>query len=408
MNPRDLKIEDFDYELPDEQIAKYPLVTRDASKILYYKNGTITNHIFRELPGLLNTNDLLVFNDSRVIHARLIFFTVSVQRIEIFCLQPIGGYAALSDHGSGACEWECLIGGNRKWKQGNLILSAELPDGNQLELQALRLSEHGKGYRVRFSWRPVDLSFSEVLENVGRLPIPPYLNRDTEEEDELRYQTVFAKNEGSVAAPTAGLHFTDSVFADLKSKGIQQAMLTLHVGAGTFLPVKAESMSGHEMHDEAVLVSKTLLEQLRQAKRVIAVGTTSLRSLESLYWLSLRLTQNKEFSNGEVVGQWDPYELDAVMSRADAIEYLYNYIIEKDIEEISFRTSLMIAPPYQLKVADALITNFHQPRSTLLLLVAAVCGDDWKRIYRHALQHRYRFLSYGDSSLLEKGRGVSS
>lgn len=401
-DPRELKIEDYQYDLPEDRVAIHPLPQRDASKLLHFARGRVKDFMFRDLPELLNPADLLVYNDSKVIHARLIFKTPDGQRVEIFCLQPEGGYASLSESGSGRSVWECLVGGNRKWKEGALEIEGTLNSRETLMLRAERVSQSRQGFLIAFSWSPPSASFSEVLEVLGRLPVPPYLNRDSEEEDEVRYQTVFARQEGSVAAPTAGLHFTENVFNDLAAKGVCKAMITLHVGAGTFLPVKAESMGGHEMHDEAVVADRHLLSALIQAPRVVAVGTTSLRSLESLYWLAADLSRRPGGQLSAELGQWAPYEHEVILSRTEAMQLLLRYMEQRGMEELSFRTSLMIAPPYKLKIADALITNFHQPRSTLLLLVAAVCGEDWRMIYRHSLEQGYRFLSYGDSSLLER------
>lgn len=403
MNPRDIRIEDYFYELPQEKIALHPLPERDASKLLHYEKGSIHDRRFKELPELLKASDLLVFNDSRVIHARLIFQTESGHRVEIFCLQPREGYASLAQQGRGSSVWECLVGGNRKWKSGNIRLESSSAAGEAFELFAERRASEAKGFLIEFRWKPEHFSFSQVLESAGRLPIPPYLNRESEEEDEERYQNVFAKNEGSVAAPTAGLHFTEAVLNELAQKGVQRGMVTLHVGAGTFLPVKAETMSGHHMHDEAVVIDEKLLAQLMFAPRVIAVGTTSMRSLESLYWLAERIRRSRADLNIHHVEQWDPYELQSELSREDAIKIIKGYMKSGGKESFSFRTSLMIAPPYRLKMVDALITNFHQPSSTLLLLVAAVCGEDWSKIYAHALKNDYRFLSYGDSSFLVGG-----
>lgn len=403
MNPRDIRIEDFFYELPQERIAVHPLSERDASKLLHYEQGHIHDRRFKELPELLKSGDLLIFNDSKVIHARLIFQTESGHRVEIFCLQPREGYASLAEEGRGSSVWECLVGGNRKWKNGKIRMVCNSTSGQTFELFAERKASEAQGFLIEFEWKPEHFSFSQVLESAGRLPIPPYLNRESEEEDEERYQNVFAKNEGSVAAPTAGLHFTQAVLNELAQKGVQRGMVTLHVGAGTFLPVKAETMSGHHMHDEAVVIDEKLLAQLMLAPRVIAVGTTSMRSLESLYWLAERIRRSHTDQNIQQVEQWDPYELETDLSRGEAIKIIQEFMKSAGIESFSFRTSLMIAPPYRLKMVDALITNFHQPSSTLLLLVAAVCGEDWRKIYAHALKHDYRFLSYGDSSFLVGG-----
>lgn len=395
--PSTIQISDFDYNLPDDRIAKYPLKERDSSKLLYFEGGTINSKKFRDLPDLLTGGDRLVFNTTKVVKARLDFHKTTGARIEIFLLHP----SEPSDYAMAfsSCEsvvFSCLIGNAKKWKEGYVYAQ-----GNNVKVEAEKLAATNKDFQVRFQWDNPELSFSEVLEDIGSIPIPPYLNRDAESDDEDNYQTVYARSDGSVAAPTAGLHFTDQVFHRLSEKGISRDELILHVGAGTFVPVKIDNAIDHKMHSEKVTISRKLIERLLMDRRTVAVGTTSTRSLESLYWLGVKLVQDKSLNTGNLVlEQWEAYDLDDRISVQDSMETLLERMSAEELENLTFQTQIMIAPGYDFKLVNGLITNFHQPKSTLLLLIAAVVGEDWKEIYQYALDNQYRFLSYGDSSLL--------
>jgi S-adenosylmethionine:tRNA ribosyltransferase-isomerase len=403
VNPQDLSIHDFSYELPAEKIADFPLEERDQSKLLHYSVGKIVDHRFHELPDLLKPNDLLVFNLTRVVQARLLFKNSTGARIEVFCLEPLGQtdmVQAMLQKGS--AEWLCMVGRASKWKEDEVLKAEHSESGIQLKVRMLR--REAEGFKLHFSWESSAHCFAEILECFGKIPLPPYIKREPVKGDSERYQTVYASENGSVAAPTAGLHFTDSVLEALQTRNIEIAKLTLHVGAGTFKPVKAERMADHAMHEERVIIGVDVIEQLAACKgRVMAVGTTSLRSLESLYWTALRL-KNKPNSEWNVqVSQWEPYESGYLHdSFQELMAWLAKGMHARGIQALTGSTGLLIAPGYSLKVAEGLITNFHQPNSTLLLLVAAVIGDDWKKVYAHALENGYRFLSYGDSSLLER------
>jgi S-adenosylmethionine:tRNA ribosyltransferase-isomerase len=399
-NPKNLAIKDFVYELPDERIAKFPLPERDQSKLLFYKNHTISDHTFTDLADLLPAGSLLVFNNTKVVQARLIFHKETGGAVEIFCLEPVAPHreVQLAMQQTQSCTWKCLVGNNKRWKSGPLKLVFE--DG---EVTAEREAQQEGHFLIRFTWTPADLTFAEVLERCGRLPLPPYLNRELTPEDRTRYQTIYAHHEGAVAAPTAGLHFTDKVMAQLRAKGIDSTYLTLHVGAGTFKPVKADTMEGHDMHAEQFMVSKQVVQQLLQhlGQPIIPVGTTSMRSLESLYWLGTLLLQQPELKPEELlVTQWLPYETSTPPATHEALQALLRYMERHQTEHLHASTQIIIAPGYAFKVCNGLVTNFHQPESTLLLLVSALIGEDWKEVYQHALNNDYRFLSYGDSSLL--------
>ena len=400
INPKNLAIKDFVYELPDERIAKYPLPERDQSKLLYYSNHTIADHTFTDLPQLLPQGALLVFNNTKVVQARLLFQKETGGIVEIFCLEPVEPHreVQLAMQQTGSCTWKCLVGNNKRWKGGPLKLYFE---GG--EVTAEREAQQEGHFLIRFTWEPAELTFAEVLERCGKLPLPPYLNRELTPEDRTRYQTIYAHHQGAVAAPTAGLHFTDRVMAALRDKGIGTTYLTLHVGAGTFKPVKADLMEAHEMHAEQLMVSRQVVEQLLQhlGRPLIPVGTTSMRSLESLYWLGSLLLQQPELKQEELhVTQWVPYETATPPAVADALQALLDYMERHQTDHLHASTQIIIAPGYTFRVCSGLVTNFHQPESTLLLLVAALIGEDWKQVYRHALDNGYRFLSYGDSSLL--------
>jgi len=406
---KNIRIEDFDYELPDERIALYPLPERDASKVLVYKNGQISETIFKHIANEIPENALLVFNDTKVIHARIVTQTATGARIEIFCLEPIEPVdAQLMFQQKNRCVWKCFVGGSRKWKDGvlniNLNELSPVETGHAPSLQPDIIIKRGKqlndAWEITFEWSN-DQTFAEILDAIGKIPLPPYIDREAEESDEDRYQTIFAKEKGSVAAPTASLHFTENVMQSFADKNIEIATLTLHVGAGTFKPVTSDVIGDHVMHDEKVIVSHECLQKILKAKTenrpIIAVGTTSLRSLESLYWLE---------EGSDRVEQWAPYEVQDASLRALAKQssasnegLLRSFLPRNDVS-LQFSTALMINPGYKFHVATGIITNFHQPKSTLLLLISAIVGDDWKKIYDYALSHDFRFLSYGDSSLL--------
>lgn len=398
-HPKNLTIQNFRYDLPESLVAQYPLVNRDASKLLFYQGGTVADHIFREIPALLPPGTLLVFNDTKVVQARLLFTKPTGGIIEIFCLEPVSPHTEMQQamQQTTASSWLCLVGNAKRWKSG--LLHLPLPQGFlQAELQE-RVAD---GFIVKFSWQPTTLTFAEVLETAGKLPLPPYLNRETEDTDKNRYQTIYAATEGAVAAPTAGLHFTENVLQELTQHGIKQTKVTLHVGAGTFKPVKAAAMADHQMHAEEIYVSATTIRslQVQFPKPIIPVGTTSLRTLESLYWLGNLVHQNPKITLLHIP-QWFPYEAErTLLAPAEALQALLNYLEINQMEQIRATTQLLIAPGYLFRICNGLVTNFHQPESTLLLLVSALIGDNWRNVYEHALQNQYRFLSYGDSSLL--------
>ncbi len=394
-----IKISDFDYTLEDEKIAKFPLAERDSSKLLYYKQGAIIDHEFKQLPSLLDANSRLIFNNTKVIKARLHFEKDTGAKIEIFCLEPHepSDYV-LSFEAKATCVWSCMIGNAKKWKTGRLNKKL-LIDGQELSIFAEKLESSNASPIVRFSWDNSNFCFAEIIEALGELPIPPYLNRKTEQTDLLRYQTIYSKAKGSVAAPTAGLHFTDKVLADVKAKGVDVEEITLHVGAGTFKPVKSAMVNEHEMHTEHFTVSQSTLEHLLEDKINTPVGTTSVRTLESLFWLAVKLDKGL-LKDRWHIQQWDAYRLETELTRLQAIDLLLDHMHRHGLKHIEASTEIMIVPGYTFRMSDRMITNFHQPKSTLLLLISAFIGDDWKDLYRHALDNDYRFLSYGDSSLL--------
>jgi S-adenosylmethionine:tRNA ribosyltransferase-isomerase len=407
-DPRSLSVRDLTYDLPADRIATHPLADRDASKLLVYRDGAIADHIFKDLPGLLPPAALLVMNDTRVVNARLHFRKDTGAAIEVFCLEPAdGGPVEQAFRQVGEVVWRCTLGNARRWKQGPLGQLFRSPQGD-VQLFAERLPDDGHGPRVRFTWLPERLSFADVLGRAGEVPLPPYMHRAAEVADSERYQTVYARAEGSVAAPTAGLHFTPAVLEALAARGVQRAHLTLHVGAGTFRPVHADTMAGHDMHQERILVTREVVQQLHEgvgARPIVATGTTTLRTLESLYWHGVRILRGAD-PNELNVGQWEAYDTtaEALPGTREAMGAVLRWMDQRDLDQVTGSTTLLIAPGYRVRMADALITNFHQPGSTLILLVAAFVGDDWRRIYDHALAHGYRFLSYGDSSLLERGQ----
>ncbi|GAB5538452.1 MAG: S-adenosylmethionine:tRNA ribosyltransferase-isomerase [Salibacteraceae bacterium] len=403
----EIAIDDYSYALPQERIAQYPLAQRDRSKLLVYRDGSIETRVFHELPDLLQPNDSMVFNDTRVVHARLNFQKATGANIEIFCLEPVAPSEMNEAFASkGQILWKAMVGNAKRFKLGEVISRIVSTPNGEYTLDAEMCGKEKDTYLVRFRWS-IDCTFGEILEHVGTLPIPPYLNRDTEEEDEERYQTLYAESDGSVAAPTAGLHFTPRVFDDLEKRQVQPLFVTLHVGAGTFKPVKSATMGGHEMHKERISVTLNALEKMQLSAstegRIIAVGTTSLRTIESIYWFGVKLMVNPQ-RDEFFVGQWEPYELEGqAVNPAHALNAVLDWLRKKSYSHLRGYTQLLIAPGYDVKMANALVTNFHQPQSTLLLLIAAFIGDDWRRIYDHALAHDYRFLSYGDSSILFKG-----
>lgn len=410
MSPKHLRIEDFDYNLSDEKIAKHPLVKRDESKLLVYEKGGINETVYSNLAACLPKDSLIIFNNTKVVEARLLFKKSSGTTIEIFCLEPAHAYAdittAMLQHNK--VLWKCLVGNAKKWKNEILVKTISLPV-NELVLNAEKINKEQDNFIIEFSWNNDALSFAEVLHLAGVIPLPPYLHRNAEKEDAIRYQTVYAKYDGSVAAPTAGLHFTDELFKRLSAKNIDRDFVTLHVGAGTFMPVKSATIEGHEMHAEFFEVSDLLIEKLlnKSNEKIIAVGTTTLRTLESLYWMGIKIRKLKSENRKQMViddisiQQWDAYELnDENISVRESLQAILDWMKENDLDKLIAKTQIIIAPLYKLKLADILITNFHQPRSTLLLLVAAVIGDNWKKVYEYALQHNFRFLSYGDGCLL--------
>lgn len=399
---QDIRIEDFNYPLPDERIAKFPLPRRDRSKLLVYRQGAIEEHHFYNLPEVLPPDSLLVFNNTRVIQARLHFRKETGALIEVFCLEPLEPHEyALSFQSTGSCSWLCLIGNLKKWKSGVLTQEVEI-DGKVVHFTAERGLPHGNAHEVCFTWDAPEVTFASLLDHAGELPIPPYLNRETEESDKTTYQTVYSKIEGSVAAPTAGLHFTPEVLEALENRGIPRLELTLHVGAGTFKPVKSETLEGHEMHTEYISVGRDLIDTLAHtSRRVIAVGTTSVRTLESLYYIGKRLAAEPDAApQSLVVSQWQPYDGSAEIEPREALRHIVDYLDSHGMTRLVTATQIIIAPGYRYHIVQGMVTNFHQPQSTLLLLVSAFVDGRWHEIYDYALGHGFRFLSYGDSSLL--------
>ncbi len=400
---RQIRIEDFTYPLPDERIARFPLAHRDASKLLLYKDGRIGESIFSHLPNYLPPDSLLVFNNTRVIQARLLFRKETGAQIEVFCLEPLVPHDyALVFQQTGHCTWLCLIGNLKRWKDGFLSQRISI-NNNTVTLRAERIETHGDTHRVEFSWDNPAYTFAELLDATGILPIPPYLNRKTEASDLDTYQTVYARIKGSVAAPTAGLHFTPEVLANLKANGFGREEVTLHVGAGTFKPVKSETIEAHEMHTECISVSRSSIEHIRRhLGQVIAVGTTSVRTLESLYYMGVYLSAHPDASSEElIVAQWPPYdEANNRLSPADALQHILDYLDRRQADTLVTATRIMIVPGYDFHIVRGIITNFHQPQSTLLLLISAFVKGNWRPIYEYALANDFRFLSYGDSSLL--------
>ena len=449
----EILIEEYNYPLPDERIAKYPLAQRDQSKLLIYRDGQVTEDRFYHIGDYLPADSLLIYNNTRVIQARLEFHKKGIQesrslevtseqahsatepseplnseapkgaRIEIFCLEPLEPHDyQLSLGSTQGCTWKCMIGNAKKWKSGALSLPVHLPSGQEIILSAEKGTQTGNTFAVHFSWNynhsdsdlqqsDLNISFAEILDAVGELPIPPYLNRKTEESDKTTYQTVYSRIKGSVAAPTAGLHFTDNVLDGLRQRGIQTAEVTLHVGAGTFQPVKVADANQHTMHTEIIAVPKATIQTIiNNLGHIVAVGTTSMRTLESLYFLGTQLHSTFSSLEGRSgvailsVAQFEPYEQEHTLSTAEALQAIVNYLSLTGQDPLHAETQIMIKPGYTFHVVDQLITNFHQPKSTLLLLVSAFVGGDWHTIYDYALSHDFRFLSYGDSSILTRSK----
>ena len=399
---KNIAIADYDYPLPEERIAKFPLPQRDHSKLLCLHGDDISEHHFYDLPSLLPKDTMLVFNDTKVIHARLFFRKETGAVIEVFCLEPHGMAVSQSFEQRERCTWTCFIGNNKKWKSGTLSGEWRVESG-EFRLTANRREAVGNAWIVDFEWTG-GLSFAEVIEAAGVIPLPPYLHREAEASDATRYQTVYAHHDGSVAAPTAGLHFTPEVISSLKEKGIETEYITLHVGAGTFKPVSTPTIGEHEMHVEPVHVTADNLRRLiaHDGRPIVAVGTTTVRTLESLFWFGVQLRKNADLPIMHV-NQWDPYTLNAdKMTYVDAYRNILFWMERNNTDLLDGETQLMIAPGYRYRVINGLVTNFHQPKSTLLLLVSALIGDRWRECYRYALDHGFRFLSYGDSCLFLK------
>ena len=402
MKTQEIKIEDYNYALPEERIAKFPIARRDHSKLLIYRHGEVSEDIFYHLPEHLPEGALMVFNNTKVIQARLHFRKPTGALIEIFLLEPAqpADYEQMFQTRE-RCQWLCLVGNQKKWKDGALTIT-----NGSLTITATRKGEQGTSQLIEFEWSVTDgtMSFADIIDQLGELPIPPYLNRETQESDKTTYQTVYSKIKGSVAAPTAGLHFTDEVLADIDRSGIEREELTLHVGAGTFKPVKSQTIGDHPMHTEYVAVRRHTLERLLAHNcEVVAVGTTSVRTLESLYYMGLKVLQNPDIQEDQLhVNQWEPYD-DVRCQKEDVrsvIQALLDWMARRDLTVLHSSTQIIIAPGYDYKIVKMLVTNFHQPQSTLLLLVSAFVKGDWHKIYDYALAHDFRFLSYGDSSLL--------
>lgn len=399
LQPENILIQDYTYSLPTEKIAVFPLANRDESKLLFFNQGKIEDYNFHKLPALLPAHSTLVLNDTRVIEARLFFQKTTGGVIELFCLEPYEKPIETALEEQGTSVWHCLIGGASKWKPGQVLRKESKIKSEPVVLEAQYVGRQEDSFLIQFRWQPQYLHFAQVLHATGAMPLPPYIKRKAEHLDEERYQTVFSTHEGSVAAPTAALHFTDTVFAELEKKNIQKAFVTLHVGAGTFKPVKSVSMAGHNMHSEVFSVTQSTIQLLLQAQRIITVGTTSLRTVESLHWLGLKLLRGDEMKEWSL-GQWESYGLEQTKNYRQSYAAILSWMQQQGVNELHCRTGLLIVPGYSFKVASELITNFHQPQSTLLLLVAAFAGEKWTEIYDHALKNDYRFLSYGDSSYL--------
>jgi S-adenosylmethionine:tRNA ribosyltransferase-isomerase len=407
MHPKNRSIAEFTYHLPEDRIAKYPAEERDTSKLLVFKSGEIETNIYRNIDEFLPKGALLVFNNTKVVEARLFFQKPTGAFIEIFCLEPGDQYpditAAMQQKQK--VHWKCLIGGASKWKHGMKLQKFLKDGGKDLVLEASIVERLADCFVIELSWTPAQLSFTEVLHLAGEIPLPPYIHREVEEKDSTTYQTVYAKYEGSVAAPTAGLHFTEQVFKKLDAKNIKREFVTLHVGAGTFKPVKSETMDEHEMHAEFIDVTADAIQNIigNLSNFIFAVGTTSLRTIESLYWMGVKVNTNPEIRPSELtITQWEPYEITQRLSAKESLTSLISWMKKNEMTRLITKTQILIAPGYKLKIAKGIITNFHQPQSTLLLLIAAIVGEKWKEIYQYAMDNEFRFLSYGDGCLLYK------
>ena len=411
INPRNIEIKSYDYNLPDERIAKYPLEERDKSKLLIYKNRGISERHFYNLPEEIPADSLIVFNNTKVIQARLHFRKETGALIEVFCLEPESPRDYQQNFScEHECTWTCLVGNSKKWKDGALSQTITVDD-TEVVLSCERIGESGASQKIHFFWdKPV--SFAKILDAIGELPIPPYLNRETEEKDKQTYQTVYSRIKGSVAAPTAGLHFTEKELQALRDKNVDLEYITLHVGAGTFKPVKSETIEGHDMHTEFISVPRKVIENIlnhlkSSAAPLVAVGTTSVRTLESLFYIGYKLSQNPDAHAEElVVHQWEPYDISYSLSTIEALENILTYLERTGEENLVTATQILIAPGFQFRLVKTIVTNFHMPQSTLLLLVSAFVdgdsleGPNWHNIYKYAMEHEFRFLSYGDSSIL--------
>ena len=398
----DIAIKDFDYDLPSERIAKFPLEERDKAKLLVLNKDVIQEKTFFELPDLLDKDSLLIFNETRVVHARLFFQKTTGSIIEIFCLEPTSPneiQIAMAQKGEGY--WLCFIGNNKKWKEDSLSKTI-IHNGKEITLSAKRESQKDNAWIVKFTWTK-EYSFAEVLSIMGVIPLPPYLNREATNEDKEDYQTIYAKQEGSVASPTAGLHFTEKTFEDLKQKKIASNFITLHVGAGTFKPVSSELIIDHVMHAEKVAIPKQVIQNLIEHldKKIICVGTTSVRTIESLYWHGVKLIENKDEDVEIDISQWEPYQKEENITPSQALEAIVDRMNRENVDLLCGQTQIIIAPTYKYRIVKAVVTNFHQPKSTLLLLVSALIGDKWKDCYKFALENNFRFLSFGDACYFE-------
>lgn len=405
MHPKDLSITDFTYPLPAEKIALHPVEKRDDSKLLIFSNGNIREDVYRHIANYLPENSLLVFNNTRVIPARILFKKPTGGTIEIFCLEPLEEVYAPAMAKKGECDWKCMIGGAGKWKEGNLIKQVQM-DGEIVTLSVSLLEKRPDAYIARFIWQPAHYTFAGIIEHAGDIPLPPYIKREVNEDDKERYQTIYARHKGSVAAPTAGLHFTPGIFSSFKKKNIRNEFVTLHVGAGTFKPVKSSTMQDHEMHAEFMDVPLTAIENMvnQIPGDIIAIGTTSLRTVESLYWMGVKCYADENCNLHDLeIKQWEVYEAPLCSHHVDAktaLAALIAWMRKNEMQHLVTRTQILIAPGYPFKIAKGLVTNFHQPGSTLLLLVAAITKE-WRKIYDYALRHNYRFLSYGDGCFLK-------
>jgi S-adenosylmethionine:tRNA ribosyltransferase-isomerase len=400
MEPRDIKIIDYNYILPPERIAQFPLKERDETKLLIYRNKNISETIFKNISDYIPEDSLLVMNDTKVIQARLHFTKETGALIEIFCLEP--HQPELNINLKQKAIWKCLVGNAGKWKHGSLKKNIKIYS-DEIILEANILEREFDYFIVEFNWDAEKYTFNDILNSAGMIPLPPYIEREPFEADKYRYQTIYAKTDGSVAAPTAGLHFTESVFNNLKNKNIEIDYITLNIGTGTFKPVKTETIGEHDMHFEHFIMNKKSILNLQNflKKNIIAVGTTTMRTIESLYLIGLQLYKNKNFSGKEfTIGQWEAYEGNAVLTAEDALNEILNYLEKNNLDYLTAKTGILIAPGYKFKFINTLITNFHLPKSTLLLLIAAFIGEDWRKVYYYALKNNFRFLSYGDSSIL--------